>query len=477
MEVPYPDDIAQRFAPLAQQPWAMLLDSCASGGERGRYSMIVAEPVYRLWREGGQTWVAGPDDVARVHPGEALTTLRQLLSRLPVPEKRPSDLPFVGGAVGYLAYDFGLELQGIGHHGGGSLPEISLGIYDGAYVVDHERRQAWLTSLDSTARSRERWSHRVDHFSRPPAESASVPPFRLREPVQARWSWADYAAAFARVQDYIHAGDCYQVNLAQAFSAACTGHPWSLYRDLREVNAAPFAAYLALPQGAILSLSPERLLTLRDSRMEARPIKGTRPRLPDPEADLRMIEALLHSPKDRAENIMIVDLLRNDLGRVAAIGSVTVPELCRLESFAHVHHLVSSVRAQLAPGADAISALQAVFPGGSITGAPKHRAMEIIAELEAGPRGMYCGSIGYMDVAGTMDMNIAIRSLTVANGCVTFWAGGGIVADSRAAAEYQECLDKVAPFHAVLSGKTTLAAETDGSRSRNLTLSHEQVSQ
>lgn len=464
-EVPYPDDMAQRFAPLAQQPWAMLLDSCDTGGERGRYSVIVAEPVHRLWREGGQTWVAGPDEVARVHPGDVLMTLRQLLSRLPVPENRPAGLPFVGGAVGYLAYDFGLELQEIGHPGGGALPEISLGIYDGAYVVDHERRQAWLTSLESTTRSRERWSCRVDYFSRPPAESASVPPFYLREPVQARWSWADYAAAFGRVQDYIHAGDCYQVNLAQAFSAACADHPWSLYRELREVNPAPFAAYLALPGGAILSLSPERLLTLRDGLMEARPIKGTRPRLPDPEADLRMTEALLHSPKDRAENVMIVDLLRNDLGRVAATGSVMVPELCRLESFANVHHLVSSVRARLAPGEDAVSALQAVFPGGSVTGAPKHRAMEIIAELEDGPRGIYCGSIGYIDVAGAMDMNIAIRSLTVENGRVTFWAGGGIVADSGAAAEYQECLDKVAPFHTVLSGKTMPVTDTDVPRS------------
>ena len=201
----------------------------------------------------------------------------------------------------------------------------------------------------------------------------------------------------------------------------------------------------------MLSFSPERLLRVQKERLQARPIKGTRPRLEDLQKDQQMAQALLASAKDRAENVMIVDLLRNDLGRVAAIGSVQVPQLCALESYAHVHHLVSVVEAQLASGQDALSALGACFPGGSITGAPKRRAMEVIAELEAGARGVYCGSVGYLDQRGELDMNIAIRTMTAVQGELRFWAGGGIVADSDPDAEYQETLDKVAVFHRELA--------------------------
>ncbi len=252
-----------------------------------------------------------------------------------------------------------------------------------------------------------------------------------------------YLKAVERVREYIFAGDIFQANLSQRFETPLFEPPWTLYRRLRECNPAPFAAFLDFPGVAVLSASPERFLRVdADSRVETRPIKGTRPRGVGPEHDAALGQALAESAKDRAENLMIVDLMRNDLSRVCAPGTVRVAELFALEQYATVHHLVSTVVGQLAPGADALDLLRAAFPGGSITGAPKLRAMEIIAELEPSWRGVYCGSIGYWSVTGELDTSIAIRTAVARNGRVYFNAGGGIVADSDPAAEYQETLDK-----------------------------------
>jgi para-aminobenzoate synthetase component 1 len=269
-------------------------------------------------------------------------------------------------------------------------------------------------------------------------------------PVASNFTRRRYAEAVQRILDYIRAGDCYQVNLAQRFSVAVGGDPWLLYRRLRAVNPAPFSAYLATPWGEVLSCSPEQFLEVRGRCVQTKPIKGTRPRSPEPGEDAALRAALRASPKDRAENVMIVDLLRNDLGKSCAIGSVQVPKLCEVESFATVHHLVSTVTGTLAPGKDALDLLRGCFPGGSITGAPKRRAMEIIEELEPHRRGIYCGSIGYLGYDGSMDTNIAIRTLVISGGRARFWAGGGIVADSDWRSEYQETLDKAAAFFTAL---------------------------
>jgi para-aminobenzoate synthetase component 1 len=253
-----------------------------------------------------------------------------------------------------------------------------------------------------------------------------------------------------RIQRYLHAGDCYQVNLAQRFAAPAQGDPWHAYRRLRRANPAPFGAYLAFDDCCILCGSPERFLQIRNDRVETKPIKGTRPRGRDPDEDRTLAEALRLSPKDRAENLMIVDLLRNDLGKVCAIGSVHVPRLFEIERYAHVHHLVSTVRGRLAAGRSALDLLRACFPGGSVTGAPKLRAMQIIEELEPHRRGVYCGSIGYIGVDGAMDTNIVIRTLVHSAGVARLWAGGGIVVDSDPEAEYRETLDKAAPLLALL---------------------------
>jgi len=267
--------------------------------------------------------------------------------------------------------------------------------------------------------------------------------------VRSNLSEADYREAFARVARYIRDGDVYQVNLAQRFTGNFEGAPLALYRRLREQASGPCGAYLDLPAGQVLSVSPERFLKVREGRVETRPIKGTRPRNADPELDAHAIAELTASDKDRAENVMIVDLLRNDLGRCCRIGSVRVPTLFGVESFETVHHLVSTVSGDLADGRDTIDLLRACFPGGSITGAPKLRAMQIIEELEPHRRGIYCGAIGYIGFDGAADLNIAIRTALLRDGRVDYWAGGGIVADSDVGEEYAETFAKAAGFLAL----------------------------
>jgi para-aminobenzoate synthetase component 1 len=256
------------------------------------------------------------------------------------------------------------------------------------------------------------------------------------------------------VIDYIYAGDIYQANLSQRFQTILPegDSPFALYQRLRRLNPAPFAAYLNFGDIVIASASPERFLQLRGGWVETRPIKGTRPRGATPVEDKAHARELLASEKDRAENVMIVDLLRNDLSRVCRDHTVTVPELCVLESYATVHHLVSTVVGQLNPGATAIDLLRATFPGGSITGAPKIRAMEIIAALEPTQRGPYCGSIGYVGFDGNIDSSITIRTYAIKNNVVTFQAGGGIVADSDPAAEYEETLTKAGALMEAVRG-------------------------
>jgi para-aminobenzoate synthetase component I len=263
--------------------------------------------------------------------------------------------------------------------------------------------------------------------------------------VTSNFSRAQYEDAVRRAVEYVHAGDCFQVNLSQRLLAPLREHPLELYGRLRELNPAPFGAYFDLGDFQILSASPERFLRVHpDGEVETRPIKGTRPRGKTPEEDAALVRDLANSPKDRAENVMIVDLLRNDIGKVCEYGSVRVPRVCEVETFRYVHHLVSEVRGKLKPGLGPLDLLAAAFPGGSITGAPKVRAMEIIAELEPTARGPYCGCLGWIGFDGAMDTNILIRTFTAGRGWVQFPVGGGIVADSDPAREYEETLHKAA---------------------------------
>ena len=352
------------------------------------------------------------------------------------------ELPFVGGLIGYLSYDFARLLENIPNLALDDLqlPEARLGLYTWALISDHYVQTSQLIFHPNMADSDR--MRLIDLFSHEKSNTPTT--FKLHGLMDADITVENYQQAIMHILDYIQSGDCYQVNFAQRFRATCSGDPWVAYCALREACPTPFSGFQSLPDdGAVLSLSPERFVKISHRQVETRPIKGTRPRGRTPEEDSDYVTELLASTKDRAENLMIVDLLRNDLGRTCRTGSVKVMDLFRLESYPNVHHLVSSITGTLADDKDALDLVSGSFPGGSITGAPKIRAMHIINELEPTRRGLYCGSLVYLDVRGEMDSSIAIRSLLVKDGQVYCWGGGGIVADSQWKEEYQESLTKV----------------------------------
>jgi len=417
--VPVPDPFATcvRFSGL---PYLLFLDSSAQGA-LSRYSFLAADPVA----------VARTPEAAR----DMLRTHRHApLAGLP---------PFQGGIAGYVGYDWGAELEHVARPRADrltpNLPDVALALYDWVIAWDHLEEKAWLIARDAR---RVAWvRERLTAHSAPPVLDRPRPPSTALE---SNFTRAEFERAVSRIREYIAAGDVYQVNLSQRFHAPFPGSALALYRRLRARNPAPFGAYLEFGDAQVASISPERFVRLDATTRaaEARPIKGTRPRGTTSVEDAVLARELLASEKDRAENVMIVDLLRNDLGKVCRPGSVRVPNLFALESHPTVHHLVSTVTGELAEGADAFDLLRAAFPGGSVTGAPKIRAMQIIAELERAPRGLYCGAIGYVSVTGAMDFNIPIRTIVLRNGSATFHAGAGIVWDSDPAAEYEETLAK-----------------------------------
>jgi para-aminobenzoate synthetase component 1 len=441
-ELPYFEDSAALFLPWADRRWAVFLDSGFPHSRSGRYDLIAAEPVKTLVTRGALTEIRAHGTIS-LSPEDPFSLVRKALG-----EAVPAvpGLPFQGGAIGYFSYDLARRLERLPERAADAenIPEMVVGIYGWAVVVDHVERRSWLVGQAKSPGLEQRWPHLVESFSRIQTLGWQTGGFSVLGEVASNMDRARYGRAFERIQHYIREGDCYQVNLTQRFSAYCAGNPWSAYQLLRHYNPAPFSAYLHYPQVRILSSSPERFLKVEDGLVETKPIKGTRPRSSDPQQDAAHAEELAASLKDRAENLMIVDLLRNDIGKCCVPGSVHVPKLFDVESYATVHHLVSTVRGRLAEGQGAVDLLRGCFPGGSITGAPKIRSMEIIEELEPHRRGVYCGSIGYIGFDGNMDTNIAIRTLAHSDGTIRFWAGGGIVVDSDPDLEYQECYHKAA---------------------------------
>jgi para-aminobenzoate synthetase component 1 len=447
-ELPHWDRTDRRFRTLAGLPWAAWLDSSAVDS-RERFDILVADPYVTLRTRGATTEIARRERAAEESRRPVLALLRDELGDL---QRGAPGLPFSGGAVGYFGYDLGRQLERIPSIAAAdiSMPDLAMGLYDWAVIVDHVARRTWLVGNGRDARTFAGWDALLARLSaEPPPEP---PPFRVRGAPRSNLGRDAYAAAFRAVQEHIRRGDCYQVNLTQRFEAQADGDAWHAHARLREINPAPFAAYLDLPDGKIVSSSPERFLRVRDGHVETKPIKGTRPRSKDPARDRALAEELRTSAKDRAENVMIVDLLRNDLGKCCVPGSVRASKLFDIESFASVHQLVSTVEGRLAPGKHALDLVAACFPGGSITGAPKVAAMKIIEELEPQRRSVYCGSIGYVGFDGNMDTNIAIRTLVQQGKRVYTWAGGGVVADSNVDAEYQESLDKAAAVLSVMGG-------------------------
>ena len=435
--LPYVTDPIAVFARLRKRPGAVLLDS-GRPDANGRYDIISSDPLATL--SIGPTGEAAFNSRALPKPPDALhkapfALQEWLLAQLDItmPE---NDLPFSGGLIGYWSYDLGRYTQQLDSQRPAptSLPLARLGLYDWALVIDHLKQE--VTLLASQAR-------RTQVLQWLDAAAAPDGPFALTTAFRAQMTREGYSQRFAQVQRYIRSGDCYQINLAQRFSAHYEGDVWSAYLRLRRATPTPFSGFMAWQDKAVLSLSPERFIQAHRGNVETRPIKGTRPRGASREHDQQLAQQLLSSTKDRAENVMIVDLLRNDLGRVCQFGSIHVPQLCELESYPNVHHLVSVVRGQLDKANTPLALLEAASPGGSITGAPKIRAMQIIDELEPCQRSVYCGSLGYIDHTGSMDTSIAIRTVVADAGQLHLWGGGGLVADSEPDAEYDETLDKI----------------------------------
>lgn len=444
-ELAYTRDSARYFEVVADRPWSVFLDGGRCDPARSRYDIIAADPWATLVTRDAMTEVRTPA-ASRLSPDDPFALVGQLLGPT---RPSPGPLPFYGGAIGYFGYDLGRRIERLPTLAVDdmALPDMAVGLYGWALIVDHGEARAWLVATGEHVPDDPTWEDLRARFDASEAvQPLTRPPYRVLSAVRSNFTRESYAAAFGRVQSYIHSGDCYQVNLAQRFEVQATGDPWVAYRALRLINPAPHGAYLNLPFARILSASPERFLQVREGHVVTQPIKGTRPRSDEPLLDAARMDELQHSEKDRAENVMIVDLLRNDLAKNCRTGSVGVPRLFEVQSFPSVHHLVSTVTGTLAAGRSALDLLRGCFPGGSITGAPKVRAMQIIEELEPHRRGVYCGSIGYVGFDGAMDTNIAIRTLVHCNGHARFWAGGGLVADSIMAEEYQETLDKAAPF-------------------------------
>jgi len=442
-EIPYQTNSAKLFAKIADWPWAVFLDSGQPMSQFGRYDIMVANPFVRLVTNGEQTVIV--DGMGeRSSKNDPFELLKETLSPYRIPK---TELPFEGGAIGYFAYDLARRVEHLPSVSldAENMPQMMVGIYDWALVVDHQLRRTYLVSNGMSAQTELDWPSLCVLFDAP-LMVVPLANFKISSALQSNMDYTQYGAAFNRVKQYIHEGDCYQVNLAQRFSAHASGDAWTAYLALRDISPAPFMSYMNLGDAQsslqVLSASPERFLQVHGKHVETRPIKGTRPRLGNAVEDASNANDLQNSPKDRAENLMIVDLLRNDISKVCETGSVRADKLFALESFANVHHLVSTVTGKLAQDKTAIDLLRACFPGGSITGAPKLRAMEIIEELEPNRRGLYCGAIGYVGFDGNMDTNIAIRTAVYSDDEIRFYAGGGVVADSELAKEYRETLDK-----------------------------------
>lgn len=471
-ELKYHHDSAVLFECISHHPWAMLLDSGQMlnpltgkpGSQYGRYDILVAEPFITLVTQGKTTTITQNGEV-KISDEDPFLLLKSILNQYPAPKcELPftgGTLPFAGGALGYFAYDLARRIEKLPSNAipAVEMPEMMIGIYDWAIVVDHREKKSELISHGKIAKTRENWHALQALFHEPSRVSTSQAKFEVISPVISNLSEFQYKQAFNKIKAYIEAGDCYQVNLAQRFSAEVVGDSWQAYKKLREISPAPFMAYMNLPLNEnenfqVLSDSPERFIQTKGDHVETRPIKGTRPRSDDAAQDLAYSKELLTSAKDKAENLMIVDLLRNDLSK--SCDSVKVNQLFQLQSFANVHHLVSIIVGKLKAGKTAVDVLRACFPGGSITGAPKLRAMQIIDELEPHRRGLYCGAIGYIGFDGDMDTNIAIRTAVICKNALSFYAGGGIVADSDGSKEYTETLDKASSFTTITKYFTRL---------------------
>ncbi len=457
----------RRLESFLKQEWSMLLDSGSGVTKESpssldnyrRYDIAVSEPTLKLSYQTNNLSIKSTAIIDDCDDGlkqceidkesPPLETMRKLLAYYAqYSRSQDAEIPFVGGWLGYISYDFGLkqEVSPRKNKTGPEVPLIKMGLFQWAIVTDHIKQ---TTNIYNFGLAEKQWKRIVKKMSRLLAidqnrgKADQLAPFQLNAPFKSNLTFRQYSSAFNKIRDYIEEGDCYQINLAQNFTAPFKGCIQQGYALLSESNNSPFSAFLNFGKLQILSLSPERFIESHNGIIITQPIKGTLPRDKDPAKDKANAEQLLNSEKDRAENLMIVDLMRNDLSKTAAKGSVKVSELFGLYHFNAVHHLISTIESKLDDRFDNFDILATTLPGGSITGAPKIRAMQIIDELEPFDRGIYCGVIGYIDFKGNMDTNICIRTLVAKDNNLYCWAGGGLVYDSELEKEYKETYDKL----------------------------------
>ena len=445
------------FLSISRLSFPFLLESGNCGlPDISRYSFMGAEPFISMKSVEGIVTVREKGEEIEI-AGDPFHVLHTLLGRFRQ-ESHPI-FPFTGGAVGYIGYEAAQYIESVPDRKGDhlSIPDMSFSFYDTVVVVDHDSDKVYIASSGFPAegeererRSAERAAYFRDIIMTPSGETDAG--FFKTGPLSSNCGREDYMDGVEKIKRYIAEGDVYQANLSQRFSASFEGEPFKLYTKLAELNPVPFGAYLSYPDFSVISNSPERFLFLREGRLETRPIKGTMARSAARDMDEAGRQRLRESAKDGAEHIMIVDLERNDLGRVCRYGTVRVDEMKMIESYSNLHHMVSVVSGQVLEGMGPVDCIRAAFPGGSITGAPKVRAMEIINEVEPNPRWIYTGSMGYIGFDGTMDLNIAIRTALVKAGKIYFSVGGGIVADSDPGSEYEETMLKGAVFRAMAAG-------------------------
>ncbi|MFT5573600.1 MAG: para-aminobenzoate synthetase component 1 [Cryomorphaceae bacterium] len=463
-ELPYLNS-ADLFDKVADQPWAVFLDSGVvdtnhNVSKHSDFDVLGIKPSTTLVFDGNVTLYQNGAVEEELH-GDPIAILQ---AAIPTMESIDDPLfAYLPGAFGYFSYDLAREYEDLpdSTEDDENLPSMAMGIYRVIVLVDHRQHKTWILSLgdalDTQATVSEwegliEWSVGFDTDNEPEEIADEYGNGRLLSGMLAEnMDRALYRKAFAAVRQYTVEGHCYQVNLAKQFSCMVAGDAWLTYRFLRNRSSAPYGAFINFPFAQVLSNSPESFIQCRGGDVVTSPIKGTRPRdHANPDMDRAIANSLFSSEKDRAENLMIVDLMRNDLSKCCELGSVKVPKLFAVHSFANVHHLISTITGRLKQGLHSLDLLRSCFPGGSITGAPKIRAMEIIEELEPNRRGLYCGAIGYVGADGSLETNIAIRTIVVKDGIARYSAGGGLVIDSKVEEEYQEILDKASMMTAAL---------------------------
>ena len=429
----------QVFENIKNEDWSVFLNSNSKQYPDQRFDILSAKPKKKVIFSDDHTYLISEDQQPKKSELCPFELLKKIMNEYKC--NSSENMPFSGGAIGYISYDYGNYLHNIENKNKClKYPLFAFGIYDWAVIYDYEQKKSFLLYHEKNTITEKI----LNNYQK--KREPILKPFQIISRCESNMNYDLYEMKLLKILEYIRAGDCYQVNLSQMFSLSYEGDEYELYKNLNKSFASPYSAYMNYPFGKILSFSPERFLSIKNNVVETKPIKGTRPRSDDPDIDKKNIEDLELSQKDKAENLMIVDLLRNDLGMNCKKGSVKVDKLFDIETFANVHHLVSTIHAEIDSESNIYNLIRDAFPGGSITGAPKLRAMQIIHELEPNNRSIYCGSIGYISFDEKTDLNISIRSMLSIDNNLYFWGGGGIVNDSDIRSEYNETISKVKPL-------------------------------